>query len=189
MSQPRQLPLFLPQQEAEINRHTLLSAIPAALPATPATFRQVWLHLACLHLRPGVAGPTCARRSAAGRLYDGTSARVSRPGWSTAAACPAAVNPGRDASPTLKVYFAWLRSLDAIDHDPAAAIAQRSGPAPLASVLTPAERARALAAAKHAGVGERADARPELLLRLLLETGIKKGETARLRREDFRARQ
>ena len=69
--------------------------------------------------------------------------------------------------------------------DPALTIAQRSGPAPLARVLTMQEVSRALAFARRAGEGRRPDARPELLLRLLLETGIKKGETARLRREDF----
>ena len=42
-----------------------------------------------------------------------------------------------------------------------------------------------MAAARLARQTARRDARPELLLRLLLETGIKKGETIRLRREDL----
>jgi integrase/recombinase XerD len=36
---------------------------------------------------------------------------------------------------TLKVYFKWLRGLKAIPHDPALAILQRSGPAPLSNIL------------------------------------------------------
>ena len=185
MSQPRQLPLFLPQQEAEINRHTPLSA-------TLPLFQQ--------HLQlSGKSGYTLrAFTSDLGLLAQHARADLPLGDFTTerlheflawleyGRGVPCSRKSWARRVTTLKVYFAWLRSLDAIDHDPAAAIAQRSGPAPLASVLTPAERSRALAAAQRAGAGERADARPELLLRLLLETGIKKGETARLRREDFR---
>src|SRR5690606_34715691 len=37
---------------------------------------------------------------------------------------------------TLKVYFKWLKGLKAIPQDPATAILQRSGPAPLSQVLS-----------------------------------------------------
>ena len=184
MSQPRQLPLFLPQQEAEINRFTPLSA-------TLPLFQQ--------HLRrSGKSGYTLrAFTSDLGLLAEYSRADLPLGYFTTerlhdfldwlehGRGVPCSRKSWARRVTTLKVYFAWLRSLNAIAHDPTAAIAQRSGPAPLASVLTADERSRALAAARRANEGERADARPELLLRLLLETGIKKGETARLRREDF----
>lgn len=84
---------------------------------------------------------------------------------------------------TLKVFFKWLHSVGAIAHDPARAVLQRSGPAPLAAVLNPAEIRGAVDYAKGLNRGQKPDARPELLFRLLLDTGIKKGETAALRLE------
>ena len=38
---------------------------------------------------------------------------------------------------TLKVFFKWLHEIGAIPHDPARAVLQRSGPAPLAVILAP----------------------------------------------------
>jgi site-specific recombinase XerD len=85
---------------------------------------------------------------------------------------------------TLKVYFKWLHEHEAIIHDPAKAVLQRSGPAPLATILTSQEIEDALTFAKTMtrtvrGKVER-DTRPELLFRLLLKTGIKKSETVAL---------
>ena len=144
MSQPRQLPLFLPQQEAEINRHTPLSA-------TLPLFQQ---HLQ----RSGKSGYTLrAFTSDLGLLAQHARADLPPGDFTTerlheflvwleyGRGVPCSRKSWARRVTTLKVYFAWLRSLNAIDHDPAAAIAQRSGPAPLASVLTPAERSRALA--------------------------------------------
>lgn len=84
---------------------------------------------------------------------------------------------------TLKVYFKWLHSVGAIPHDPARATLQRSGPAPLATILSADDIGRALDYAKGLNRGEKPDARPELLFRLLLDTGIKKSETANLKYE------
>lgn len=84
---------------------------------------------------------------------------------------------------TIKVYFKWLHSVGAIGHDPAKAVLQRSGPAPLAMVLAPDEVQAALSFARTLGRGEKPDARPEMLLRLLVETGIKKNEAMSLTRE------
>lgn len=81
---------------------------------------------------------------------------------------------------TLKVYFKWLKELKAIPNDPALAVLQRSGPAPLAEVLTPQQVDDVIAVAERQKKGERFDTRPELLFRLLLQTGIKKSETGRL---------
>ena len=84
---------------------------------------------------------------------------------------------------TLKVYFKWLHGLRVIPNDPAKAVLQRSGPAPLARVLAPAEVDEALAFGRSLRRGDKPDARPETLFRLLLNTGIKKGETVALKRE------
>jgi integrase/recombinase XerD len=81
---------------------------------------------------------------------------------------------------TLKVFFKWLHDIGAIPHDPARPVLQRSGPAPLAVVLTPDEVSAVLAHAASLRRGEKPDARPEMLFRLLLDTGIKKSETMRL---------
>ena len=84
---------------------------------------------------------------------------------------------------TLKVYFKWLYTLKIIPLDPAKAILQRSGPAPLAQILSPQEIEQALVHARSLRRGDKPDPRPETLFRLLLDTGIKKGETVKLQRE------
>lgn len=83
---------------------------------------------------------------------------------------------------TLKVFFKWLHGLGAILHDPAAALLQRSGQAPLSEALTPAQIQGVLYASRTMRYRKTAeqDYRPELLLRLLLDTGIKKNETMAL---------
>ncbi|MBK8134703.1 MAG: site-specific integrase [Chloroflexi bacterium] len=83
---------------------------------------------------------------------------------------------------TLKVYFKWLHDLGALKSDPAKAILQRSGPAPLSDVLTPAQTEACLHASRTFTFrrGYIPDTRPEMLLRLLLETGIKKNEAMAL---------
>lgn len=84
---------------------------------------------------------------------------------------------------TIKVYFKWLRQVKAIAEDPAKAVLQRSGPAPLATILQPDELTAALAYAHSLRQGDKPDTRPEMLLRLILATGIKKGEAVRIKRE------
>ncbi len=86
---------------------------------------------------------------------------------------------------TLKVYFKWIKSLNAIKYDPALAVLQRSGPAPLSKVLTPDEVESVLNVAQAQKKGDEPDYRPELLFRLLLQTGITKSETGRLTLDDF----
>lgn len=85
---------------------------------------------------------------------------------------------------TLKVYFKWLHASGALPLDPAAAIMQRSGPAPLSEVLSPDQCARAIEHAQTMRRKSQQDRRPELLFRLLLETGIKKSEATRLQVDD-----
>jgi integrase/recombinase XerD len=81
---------------------------------------------------------------------------------------------------TLKVYFKWLHTIGALPYDPAKPVLQRSGPAPLAVVLSPDEMTQAILAARQMKKGEELDARPEMLFRLILDTGIKKGEAVKL---------
>lgn len=86
---------------------------------------------------------------------------------------------------TLKVYFKWLHAMGAIPYDPALTVLQRSGPAPLATVLNADEVIAAHGAALTMRYGQKPDARPALLFDLLLQTGIKKSEAMRLRPEDL----
>ncbi|MFN8529473.1 MAG: tyrosine-type recombinase/integrase [Anaerolineae bacterium] len=81
---------------------------------------------------------------------------------------------------TLKVYFKWLHSLAAIPVDPSNAILQRSGPAPLSEILSGEDVERVIAYAASLRRGDKPDARPEMLFRLLVSTGIKKGEAVSL---------
>jgi len=84
---------------------------------------------------------------------------------------------------TLKVYFKWLHSVGALEYDPAKPILQRSGPAPLSEALTPDEIRAAMRAAREMVRGEVRDTRPEMLFRLILNTGIKKSEAVALKTE------
>lgn len=86
---------------------------------------------------------------------------------------------------TLKVYFKWLKALKAIPHDPALAVLQRSGPAPLSKVLSPRQIRAVIEVAQQQKKGDEIDFRPELLFQLLLETGIKKSEAGKLTFADF----
>jgi integrase/recombinase XerD len=81
---------------------------------------------------------------------------------------------------TIKVFFRWLHKLGAIPFDPSNAVLQRSGPAPLAQILTPEETEAVLQYGNQLRRGEKPDARPLFLFRLILETGIKKSEAMRL---------
>jgi site-specific recombinase XerD len=81
---------------------------------------------------------------------------------------------------TLKVFFEYLAAVEVLHASPAAALVQRSGSAPLPDVLTPDQIEAVLAVTATMRLAEKPDARPDLLVRLLLDTGIKKGETMAL---------
>jgi site-specific recombinase XerD len=84
---------------------------------------------------------------------------------------------------TLKVFFGWLVESGVLDHDPAAPVAHQPVSTPLPDVLNEDEIHRVLEvtrALRHPGAGERPDARPHLLVTLLLQTGMKKGECMNL---------
>ncbi|MFL7837770.1 MAG: tyrosine-type recombinase/integrase [Candidatus Promineifilaceae bacterium] len=80
---------------------------------------------------------------------------------------------------TLKVFFGWLHESGVLANDPSAAIIQRTVTSPLPTLPTPAQVENAVEQAEQIrqGVGvKKADARPYLLLTLLLKTGVKKSE-------------
>ncbi len=80
---------------------------------------------------------------------------------------------------TLKVFFGWLHEAGVLYHDPSAAVIQASVSSPLPDVPTEAELQKGLEVTERLRQGDggnRPDARPHLLLTLLLDTGIKKGE-------------
>jgi site-specific recombinase XerD len=80
---------------------------------------------------------------------------------------------------TLKVFFGWLAERGVLYHDPAANVVQQSVSSPLPTVPTAPEIDAALAVTERlrgGANGEKPDARPHLLLTLLLHSGIKKSE-------------
>lgn len=77
---------------------------------------------------------------------------------------------------TLKNFFGYLHEQEAIPRDPSAAVIQRPATRPLPELLQPEEIDAVLGATQSMRRGEKPDARPHLLVTLLLETGIKKGE-------------
>ncbi len=81
---------------------------------------------------------------------------------------------------TLKVFFKFLHHEKVLPDDPAAPLLQRSGAAPLQPILSDIEIERLLAQTAMMRLGDRPDARPDLLLRLLLDTAIKKSECMEL---------
>jgi len=77
---------------------------------------------------------------------------------------------------SLKSFFRWLQNSAVVLVDPAGKLVQRSVSSPLPSVLSHPEVKTALITARAFRSGEKPDARPYTLLKLLLETAIKKGE-------------
>ena len=77
---------------------------------------------------------------------------------------------------TLKVFFGWLAETGVLPQDPAAPMVHKPVMTPLPDVLSDAEVERVLGVTQAMRHGEKPDARPHLLVTLLLHTGIKKGE-------------
>jgi integrase/recombinase XerD len=77
---------------------------------------------------------------------------------------------------SIKAFYRWLNETGVLSEDPSAHIPQQSAVSPLPDVLSKQEREAALETADQMRSGDDPDARPYTLLRLLLETGIKKGE-------------
>ncbi|GIV77814.1 hypothetical protein RY27_25530 [Litorilinea aerophila] len=82
---------------------------------------------------------------------------------------------------TLKVFFGWIHGIGVIGTDPAAPVVQQSARPPLPTILRDDEVNRLLRAAQDFLWDRRKpDARPYLLVSLLLQTGMKKAECANL---------
>jgi integrase/recombinase XerD len=77
---------------------------------------------------------------------------------------------------TLKVFFAWLHEAGLLPRDPAAAILHNHVVTPMPHILHDDQVQQLLAAAQELLGAERPDPRPYLLISLVLQTGIKKGE-------------
>jgi len=77
---------------------------------------------------------------------------------------------------SIKAFFRWLTQSGRLTTDPAEKVLQQSVISPLPEVLTSEEQEKILKVAQDQFEGAKSDDRPLALLRLLLETGIKKGE-------------
>jgi integrase/recombinase XerD len=86
---------------------------------------------------------------------------------------------------TLKVFFAWLTEVSVLAEDPALRLVHRHASAPLPGVLTDDQVAALLDETAARRRSEHPDPRPDLLVRLILYTGVKKGECMRLRLSDI----
>jgi site-specific recombinase XerD len=82
---------------------------------------------------------------------------------------------------TLKVFFGWLHGIGVLGTDPAEPVVQQSTKTPLPTILREDEIGRLARVAQGRLLDHKhADARPYLLVNLLLQTGMKKAECARL---------
>jgi len=77
---------------------------------------------------------------------------------------------------SLKAFFKWLHTNGRIPVDPAEKVVQKSVISPLPEILTPEEVEKVLQVADNYRHSEKPDTRYYTLVKLLLETGIKKGE-------------
>jgi site-specific recombinase XerD len=82
---------------------------------------------------------------------------------------------------TLKVFFGWLHGIGVLGTDPAEPVLQQPARPPLPAILRDDEVNRLVRTAQnYLWDRSRPDARPYLLVSLLLQTGLKKAECARL---------
>lgn len=87
---------------------------------------------------------------------------------------------------TMKVFFGWLHGVGVISTDPAEPLVQIQARTPLATVLRDSDvRTLLLKAQDISRDRQNPDARPYLLVSLLVQTGIKKAECARLLIDDI----
>ncbi len=81
---------------------------------------------------------------------------------------------------TLKVFFGWLHKAGVLAVDPATAVIQRTVKSPLPTLPTEDDIEKALTVTQAMRRQKNPDARPHLLLTLLLQTGMKKSEVMNL---------
>lgn len=88
---------------------------------------------------------------------------------------------------TLKVFFSWLKQTQVITDDPAAPVAHIPVTSPLPEILYDDQIAKLVDECRAIYNADKSDARPLLLVTLLLSTGIKKNEAMTLRVSDIDA--
>ncbi len=89
---------------------------------------------------------------------------------------------------TIKVFFGWIYGIGVIGTDPAEPILQQPAKTPIPIVLSDTDvNQLILTAQDYLWDREKPDARPFLLVNLLLQTGMKKAECARLLISDLDA--
>ena len=185
MSQVRQLPLFpsLPASEADLNPHTRLkdtiTLFQHHLLMQGKTDHTVKSFTSDLQLLSEHAGDDTSLGK-----FNTSNLNAFLDWMEHGRGVPCSRKTYARRVTTLKVFFKWLHEINAISHDPAKAVLQRSGPAPLADILSPEEAAAVITHASSLRRSDKPDARPEMLFRLLLDTGIKKSETMRLTPSD-----
>ncbi len=82
---------------------------------------------------------------------------------------------------TLKVFFGWLHGIGVLGTDPAEPVVQQTARTPLPKILRDDEVNRLMRAAQdYLWDRHNADARPYVLVSILLQTGMKKAECANL---------
>jgi len=87
---------------------------------------------------------------------------------------------------TLKVFFSWLTKQGVLLSDPAAPLVHHRAKTPVPRVLSEAEVEELLTATDQLRRDpDHPDARPHLLITLLLATAVKKGECMRIMRSDI----
>ncbi|NOX63478.1 MAG: site-specific integrase [Chloroflexi bacterium] len=87
---------------------------------------------------------------------------------------------------TLKSFFGWLTEVKVLDQDPAAAVIQQSVQAPLPRILYDEEVDRLVRVTRDMlWSPTKPDARPYLLVLLLLQAGLKKSEVMKIRLDDI----
>lgn len=82
---------------------------------------------------------------------------------------------------TLKVFFGWLKASEVLDHDPAAPLIHIHPITPMPEVLYDSQINDLLRVTRDLLWARKPDARPYLLLTMLLQTGIKKGECVEIK--------
>lgn len=82
---------------------------------------------------------------------------------------------------TIKVFFGWIHGIGVIGTDPAEPVIQQPARTPLPIILRDSEISQLVRTAQdYLWDRNKPDARPYLLINLLLQTGMKKAECARL---------
>lgn len=84
---------------------------------------------------------------------------------------------------TLKVFFGWLRAAEVLDRDPAAPLIHVHPTTPMPEILYDGQVNDLLRVTRDLLWAPKPDARPYLLVTMLLQTGIKKGECMEIKLE------